>query len=206
VDLRCPASVRALRSSGGRLIGVELDDGSFVEADLAVVGVGISPNTELAGAAGLVVHNGIVVDEHLRTSDPDIYAAGDVANAFNPTLRRHLRVEHVTNAERHGPVAARSMLGLDASASRLPFFYTDQYDLGMEYIGYAEAGGYDQVVVRGDVANLGFVALWVADGRVVAGMQVNEWEATDPIEALILSGRQIAADRLADSDIALDDL
>ena len=121
-----------------------------------------------------------------------------MANAYHPILHRHLRVEHVTNAQRQGPVAARSMLGMDAAASRLPFFYTDQYDLGMEYTGYAEVGGYDQVVIRGDVPGLAFVALWVTDGRVVAGMHVNEWDATAPIEALILSGRRIASDRLAD--------
>ena len=206
VDLRCAVTVRRLRSAGGELVGVELDDGTAVDADLAVVGVGITPNTELAEAAGLVVENGIRVDEHLRTSDPDIYAAGDVANAYHPILHRHLRVEHVTNAQRQGPVAARSMLGMDAAASRLPFFYTDQYDLGMEYTGYAEAGGYDQVVLRGDVPGLAFVALWVADGRVVAGMHVNEWDSTKPIEALILSGRQIASDRLADPEIPLADL
>ncbi len=193
VDLRCDVTVRGLRSQGGQLSGVELDDGTLVEADLIVAGVGITPNTALAEAAGLVVDNGVQVDEHLRSSDPDIYAAGDVANAYHPILGRHLRMEHVTNARRQGPVAARSMLGQEASASRLPFFYTDQYDLGMEYTGYAPPGSYDQVVIRGDVSALKFVALWVADGKVLAGMHVNDWDATKPIEALILSGRQIAA-------------
>ena len=206
VDLRCAVVVSGVRSVDGALVGIELDDGTVVDADLAVVGVGATPNTELAEAAGLAVDDGIQVDEHLRTSDPDIYAAGDVANAYHPVLHRRLRVEHVTNARRQAVVAARSMLGLDASSDRLPFFYTDQYDLGMEYTGHAEPGGYDEVVIRGDVPNLRFVALWVADRRVVAGMHVNEWDSIGHIEALVLSGRQISADRIADPGIALQDL
>lgn len=206
VDLRCGVSVRRLVSAGGSLAGVELDDGTLVEADLAIVGVGITPNTELAETCGLEVANGIQVDEHLRTSDPDIFAAGDVANAYHPMLRRHLRVEHAANADRQGPVAARSMLGQDASDPRLPFFYTDQYDLGMEYVGYADPGGYDLVVIRGDVTSLRFVAFWVAGGAVIAGMHVNEWDATKPIEALIVSGRQVDPKRLADPDVPIADL
>ena len=203
VDLRCGVTVRALLSEGGVLTGVELEGGTVVEADTVVAGIGITPNTSIAEEAGLVVDNGILVDEHLRTSDPAIFAAVDVANAFHPMLGRHVRVEHFMNALRQGPVAARSMLGQAAANNELPFFYTDQYDLGMEYVGYTEDGQYDQVVIRGDVHARRFVALWVADRRVVAGMHANEWDATEHLDALVTSGRTIDLERLADPTIPL---
>ncbi|MGB8020147.1 MAG: FAD-dependent oxidoreductase [Candidatus Nanopelagicales bacterium] len=201
VDLRCDATIGRFLGTGGALVGVELADGTRVDADLAVVGVGIIANTEIAQACGLDVSDGIRVDQHLRTSDPRIYAAGDVADAHHPILGRHIRVEHWANALRQGPVAARSMLGLDAAYTRLPFFYTDQYDLGMEYIGYAPTGS--EVLIRGDVAARRFVAFWTSGDRVLAGMHVNVWDATEPIEDLILSGREVDVGRLADADIPI---
>lgn len=201
VDLRTGSAIERFLGSHGDLAGVELADGSQVEADLAVVGVGIAPNVELAQACGLDVADGIRVDEHLRTADPSIYAAGDVANALHPILGGHIRVEHWANALRQGPIAARSMLGQDVSYARLPFFYTDQYDIGMEYVGHAPPPA--QVVLRGDVAGRRFVAFWLGTGRVLAGMHVNVWDATKPIEDLILSGRKVDASRLADVDIPI---
>ena len=135
VDLRCQVAVAELTGSNGSVTGVMLSDESRIDADMVLVGIGITPNTELAAEAGLDVGNGIVVDEHLRTSDPDIYAAGDVANAYNPRLDRHLRVEHWANARRQGATAAKAMLGHDAVDTRPSYFYSDQYDLGMEYTG-----------------------------------------------------------------------
>ncbi len=205
VDLRLGVSIRRLLGTES-LTGVELDDGTAVTADVAVVGVGILPNTEIAAEAGLIVDNGIVVDEHLQTSDPAIWAAGDVAAAYHPVLQRRIRVEHVTNALHQGPAAARSMLGGAEPYADLPFFYSDQYDLGMEYVGFAEPGGYDRVVLRGDVAGLEFVAFWCSAGRVVAAMHVNLWDAIDPLRALVASGRTIASERLGDSSIPLDEL
>jgi len=204
VDLRCGVHVERILGAGGRVTGVELGGGEVVGADLVVVGVGIRPNTALAQGAGLAVENGVLVDAHLRTSDPDVYAAGDVANAFHPFLERRLRVEHWANAMRQGPVAARSMLGQDATYARLPYFFTDQYDLGMEYNGYA--GAEDRVVLRGDVAGREFIAFWLADGRVLAGMGVNIWDTTADVTKLITSRREVDLGRLANPDVPLRDV
>lgn len=197
---------RFLGGADGALEAVELADGARVEADLAVVGIGIQPDTVLAEEAWLQVGDGVHADEHLRTSDPHIYAAGDVANAYHPVIGCRLRVEHWANALHHGPVAARSMLGQRASISALPFFFTDQYDLGMEYVGFTEPGNYDQVVLRGDVPGLHFVAFWLRAGRVVAGMHGNRWGAIKPLEALVRSGRKVDPARLADDAVPLKSL
>ena len=148
VDLRCQVAVAELAGRNGAVTGVVLSDGSRIDADLVLVGVGITPNTQLAAEAGLDVDNGIIVDEHLRTSDADIFAAGDVANAYNPRLDRHLRVEHWANARRQGATAAKAMLGQDAIDTRPSYFFSDQYDLGMEYTGDIGPSGYDQVIFR----------------------------------------------------------
>ncbi|WP_433184142.1 NAD(P)/FAD-dependent oxidoreductase [Actinoallomurus sp. CA-150999] len=188
--------------------------GAEVEADVVIVGIGAVPNTALAEEAGLEVEDGIVVDASLRTSDPDIYAAGDVANAYHPLLGRRIRVEHWANALNGGPAAARSMLGQPVAYDRVPYFYTDQYELGMEASG-AWVGGYDQVVhrgsdpaayVSGDTDDLEFVAFWLSGGRVVGGMNVNIWDVTGDIQALIRSGKPVDAARLADPGVPLGDL
>ncbi|MER5864974.1 FAD-dependent oxidoreductase [Kitasatospora sp. NPDC002040] len=184
--------------------GVRLGDGELVAADAVVVGIGITPNTELAEAAGLEVGNGIRTDRHLATSAPDIWAAGDVANAFHPLFGRPVRVEHWANALHQPRIAARSMLGQDAVHDRVPYFFTDQYDLGMEYTGYVEPGGFDRVVFRGDRAAREFIAFWLDGGRVLAGMNVNIWDVTDPIRELVRSGRPVDPDRLADPAVPLD--
>ncbi|SDH15685.1 NAD(P)/FAD-dependent oxidoreductase [Nonomuraea jiangxiensis] len=206
VDLRSGVQVAEITGYGGRAGGVLLADGSRVEADAVIVGVGITPNTGLAAAAGLDVANGVRVDAGLRSSHPDIYAAGDVANAFHPRLGKHIRVEHWANALHQPPAAARAMLGQDVSYDRMPYFYTDQYDLGMEYTGYVEPGGYDQVVFRGRTDTREFIAFWLADGRVLAGMNVNVWDVTDPIDAIVTSGRRIDPARLTDADVPLTEL
>ncbi|TWF81157.1 3-phenylpropionate/trans-cinnamate dioxygenase ferredoxin reductase subunit [Pseudonocardia hierapolitana] len=206
VDLRLGTGVREIVGEGGRVASVTLDDGSSVPADAVVVGVGITPAVELAQAAGLAVDDGVLVDAALRTSDPDVYAAGDVANADNPLLHRRVRVEHWSNALNGGPAAARSMLGQDVGYDRVPYFFTDQYDLGMEYTGHAEPGGYDQVVFRGDVPGREFIAFWLADGRVLAGMNVNIWDVAEDIERIVRSGARIDPARLADPAVPLSDL
>ncbi|MGR4877917.1 NAD(P)/FAD-dependent oxidoreductase [Streptomyces sp. LARHCF249] len=206
VDLRFGAQVAEITGAGGRANGVLLADGSRIAADAVIVGVGIMPNTQLADAAGLEVDNGIRVDAHLRSSHPDIYAAGDVANAFHPLLGRHIRVEHWANAVNQPQTAAKAMLGQDVAYDRVPYFFTDQYDLGMEYTGYVEPGGYDQVIFRGRRDTREFIAFWLTEGRLLAGMNVNVWDVTDPIRALVTSGQPVDPARLADPDVSLSDL
>ena len=205
VDLRFGVQVAEITGSGGQADGVRLADGSHIPADAVVVGVGITPNSQLAEAAGLEVGNGIVVDAGLRSSDPDIYAAGDVANAYHPLLGRHVRVEHWANALNQPQAAARAMLGQDVAYDLVPYFYTDQYDLGMEYAGYVEPGGYDRVVFRGDVEGREFVAFWLRGGRVLAGMNVNIWDVNEMIQAIVRGGRPVDASRLADPGVPLDE-
>lgn len=207
VDVRLGVQVAEITGSDPRrATGVRLGDGTRIDADLIVAGIGAIPNDELARAAGLVVDNGIIVDEHLRSSDPDVFAAGDVARAFHPVLGKHIRIEHWANAFNQPEVAAASMLGIDAVYDRLPYFYSDQYELGMEYSGYVEPGDYDEVVFRGNRDALEFIAFWVKDHRVLAGMNVGIWDETENIRALITSRRQIDSATLADSDTRLADL
>jgi 3-phenylpropionate/trans-cinnamate dioxygenase ferredoxin reductase subunit len=207
VDFRFGATVAAFRTDGGRVSGVVLGDGTELAADAVVVGVGIRPATDLAEAAGLAVDNGVLTDAAMRTSDPDIYAAGDVANREHPVLGRRIRVEHWANALNGGPAAARAMLGKDADYPDLPYFYTDQYDLGMEYSGYVEPGGYDAVVYRGTPGPAEeFIAFWTSGGRVLAGMNVNVWDVSEAIQALVRSGKPIDPARLADPEVPLTDL
>jgi 3-phenylpropionate/trans-cinnamate dioxygenase ferredoxin reductase subunit len=206
VDLRLGTGIREIAGADGRVASVALDDGTSLPADAVVVGVGITPAVELAQSAGLAVDNGVLVDAALRTSDPDVYAAGDVANADNPLLGKHIRVEHWQNALDGGPAAARSMLGQDVVYDRVPYFFTDQYDLGMEYTGYAEPGSYDQVVFRGDVQGREFISFWLSDGRVLAGMNVNVWDVAADVERIIRSGTPVDPARLADPTVPLSDL
>ncbi len=214
VDFRFGSGITEFLGSGSTLTGVRLTDGTVVPADVAVVGVGIVPNVELASEAGIEVENGIATDASLRTSDPDVYACGDVAFSFNPLLGKRIRVEHWANALNGGPAAARAMLGQDVVYDRVPYFYSDQYDLGMEYSGYVEPGGYDQVVFRGSTEVVGgkapeFLAFWVAGGRVLAGMNANVWDVTPDVQKLVragYAGKAVDLDRLADPDVPLADL
>ncbi|MFE4975148.1 NAD(P)/FAD-dependent oxidoreductase [Kitasatospora sp. NPDC056651] len=207
VDLRFGVRVAELTGEDGTVSGVRLADGTTVAADAVVVGIGIAPAAGLAEAAGLEVDNGIKTDQRLRTSDPDVYAAGDVANAYHPLFGRHLRVEHWANALNQPQTAARALLGQpDAVYDRVPYFFTDQYDLGAEYVGYVEPDGYDQVVFRGDPATREFIAFWLSGGRVLAGMNVNVWDVTDPIRELVRSGRVVDTKALADPGVPLDAL
>jgi 3-phenylpropionate/trans-cinnamate dioxygenase ferredoxin reductase subunit len=179
-------------------------DGASIETSFVVVGVGVAPRTGLIEHAGLRVDNGVVVDEKLQTSAPGVYAAGDVANARHPFYGRHIRVEHWANALNQGPAAARNMLGMAEPYDEIPYFFSDQYETAMEYSGYATE--WDEVVFRGDVADREFVAFWLKNEQLVAGMNMNVWDVQDPIRALIRSRRRLDPGRLADSDILLSDL
>jgi len=203
VDLRLGVRVEAIVGDGQRATGVRLGDGTVVEADAVVVGIGITPNTALAEAAGLTVVDGVLVDEHLTTSDPDIFAAGDVANAYYPHLGTHVRVEHWAAALNQGPVAAANMAGTRTVYDRVPYFYSDQYDWGMEYSGYVPGGTADDLVIRGDLGAGRFIAFWITDGRVRAGMNVNIWDVTEPIQALVRADRPIDPSALADPAVPL---
>lgn len=206
VDLRVSAQVREIADDAGRVTGVVLDTGEVIAADVVVVGIGAVPNAGLAKDAGLSVDNGVVTDAGFTTSDPDVYAVGDVASVFHPVLGRHHRIEHWANAEKAGPAAGRAMLGQQVSYDEIPYFYTDQFDLGMEYSGYGSLAAGAEVVFRGDRVGREFVAFWIADRRVVAGMNVNVWDVNQTVQQLIRSGVEVDADQLADESIALADL
>ncbi|WP_417218331.1 NAD(P)/FAD-dependent oxidoreductase [Arthrobacter sp.] len=200
VHLRLGLQVTAILEADGRAAGVETSDGE-VPADVVLLAVGATPAVELAEAAGLATDNGVLVDAALRTSDPDILAAGDVANAENTELGR-LRVEHWDNAIRQGQLAAKTILGHTDRYDWQPYFFTDQFDLGMEYVGHA--GPEAQTVIRGDLEEGEFIAFWVEDGVLTAAMNVNIWDVNDTLRALL--GRAVEVERLADEDVPLDQL
>jgi len=183
---------------------VRTSDGHELDCDFVVVGVGVEPRTELAAKAGLTLDDGIAVDERLRTSAPAVFAAGDVANAYHPFYGERIRVEHWANALNQGPAAARSMLGGGEAYERLPYFFSDQYDVGMEYSGFARS--WDRVVLRGDPGKREFIAFYLVRDRVVAGMNVNVWDVTNPIQSLIRDRVPVDDRRLADPDIPLAEL
>jgi 3-phenylpropionate/trans-cinnamate dioxygenase ferredoxin reductase subunit len=184
VDLRTGVQIAAITPNGDGAT-VSLGDGSALDVDLLVVGVGVEPNTELAQAAGLEIDNGVRTDSRLRTADEHIYAIGDVANADHPVLGHALRVEHWDTAIKHGETLAATLSGTPTEASALPYFFTDQYDLGMEYVGNPGPEGYDRVVLTGDVPGRVFRAWWLRGDLVVAGMHVNDWDATDEIRRVV---------------------
>ncbi|HEY1343586.1 MAG TPA: FAD-dependent oxidoreductase [Streptosporangiaceae bacterium] len=206
VEFRFGESVSEVRGPAGQVGEVVTSSGATLPADVVVVGVGVVPNTGLAADAGLEVSNGVVTDAALRTSDSSIYAAGDVASSYHPLLGRRVRVEHWANALNSGPAAARSMLGQDVTYDPVPYFFSDQYDLGMETAGLPEPGSYDQVLYRGDRPGREFIAFWLAGGAVVAGMNVNVWDVSDDIQALIRSGKKVDPARLADPGVPLTEV
>jgi 3-phenylpropionate/trans-cinnamate dioxygenase ferredoxin reductase component len=207
VDLRLGSSVSRIEGrddDAGRVGAVVTSDGTHIPTDIVIVGIGAVPDTELAERAGLRVDNGVLVDASLRTEDPDIYAAGDVANAFHPLYAHHIRVEHWANALNAGPAAARAMLGQPVSHDHIPYFFTDQYEIGMEYCGWFAPGQSDAVITRGDEDAPAFQAFWLAGDRVVAGMHVNMWDdGIGPIEELIRRGGPVDPGRLADPAVPL---
>jgi 3-phenylpropionate/trans-cinnamate dioxygenase ferredoxin reductase component len=206
VTFRFEESVTELRGSGGTVREAVTSAGTVLPADLVVVGIGAVPATSLASAAGLDVGNGVIVDAGLHSSAPDVFAAGDVANSYHPLLGRHVRVEHWANALNGGPAVARSMLGRGVSYDPVPYFFSDQYDLGMETAGLPEPGSYDEIVYRGDRDAREFIAFWLHGGAVVAGMNVNVWDVTDDIQALIRSKRPVNVARLADPDTPIPEV
>ena len=204
VDLRLGVGVDGIDAQADGASVVRLADGAALPADLVVVGIGAQPEVDLAREAGLAVGDGVLVDAWLRTSDPYVFAAGDLADHDHPVLRRRLRVEHWDNAIHQGRAAARVMLGGDDAYDRLPYFFTDQYDLGMEYVGSVSRDGYEEVVLRGDVEARVFSAFWLQGRRVLAAMHANDWDLIDPIRGIV--GREVDRDRLADATVPLDEV
>lgn len=203
------ARLTEITGQDGMVLAARTDDGEEHPAHAVLAAIGAAPRTALAEAAGLALVDradggGIAVDASLRTSDPDIHAAGDVAAAEHPWLHTRLRVEHWANALNGGPAAARAMLGQEVSYDRVPYFFSDQYDVGLEYSGYAPPGSYDQVVLRGDAGKPEFIAFWLREGRLLAGMNVNVWDVTQDIQRLIRSGARLDPEALADPTVPLD--
>ena len=206
VILRRSVSVTSVIGENGRATAVKLEDGEVIPADLVLVGIGVTPNVELANSAGLTIDNGISVDASLRTSDPAIYAAGDVANAYHPVAKLRLRSEHWANALNGGKAAARSMLGHNVSFDNIPYFYTDQFDVGMEYSGFSPLAAGADVVYRGDRVAREFIAFWVTGGTVVAGMNVNVWDVNKAVQGVIRRGNQVDRVNLANTQVPLESL
>ena len=203
VDLRTGIGITGIERSGDGAL-VHLREGNPLRCDLLVVGIGVEPVVEPAGAAGLTIDNGIPTDARLLTSDPYVRAAGDVANVDHPRLGRPVRVEHWDTAIQHGKVAAANVLGRDTMADALPYFFTDQYDFGLEYVGNPGPDGFDRVVLRGDPASYAFTAWWLRGDEVVAGMHANDWDAIEDVRRIV--GTRVAPDRLADENVALGDV
>jgi 3-phenylpropionate/trans-cinnamate dioxygenase ferredoxin reductase subunit len=204
VDLRLGAGVASFSGEGGKVTAVTTDAGDDLAADLVVVGVGIRPNVALAEAAGLDVDNGVLVDALLASSDPDVFAAGDVANAEHPLYGARVRVEHWANALNQGKAAGRNMAGAGEPYVRVPYFYTDQYDLSMEYYGYTGREGHDRVVFRGEPVGGGeWLAFWLRDGRVRAAMNVNVWDQADALKKLTRDQTEVDPEALADPSVDL---
>ncbi|HEY2299096.1 MAG TPA: FAD-dependent oxidoreductase [Jatrophihabitans sp.] len=203
VDLRLGVKISEIvLDDDGAAKAVELDDGTTIDADLVIAGVGVVPEDSLARMAGLDVDNGVLVTASLRTSDGDIYAVGDVANHDHPILGR-LRVEHWANALNQPAAAAKALLGdSNARYDNMPYFFTDQYDLGMEYVGFAPRDSYAKVVVRGDTGKREFVAFWLDDeNHVLAAMNVNVWDVVEELKPIIAERQVVDPDKLTDSSV-----
>ena len=200
------AEFLAVGPGAARVGSVVTSSGAELAADVVVVAIGVVPNDRLARAAGLDVDNGVLTDSALHTSAPDIFAVGDVANTYLPALGRHVRVEHWANALNGGKAAAMSMLGQQVEYNRVPYFFSDQYDLGMECAGLPLPGSYDEVVYRGDSSSPEYIAFWLNKGHLIAGMNVNVWDVNDDIQGLIRSGKTMDPSRLADPGIPLSEI
>ena len=207
VDLRTEAQVAEILTEGDRAVGVRFKDGSAIDADNVVIGIGVSPVIALAEEAGLDIDNGVLVDASLRTSNADIYAVGDIANHDHPVLGHRIRVEHWATALNQPAVAVAALLGEETDGfTNLPYFFTDQYDLGSEYVGHA-TGSEEKVVIRGDLSKREFVAFWVnTEDQILAAMNVNVWDIPDQIKPLIAEKKKVNLEQLADPNVPFSEL
>jgi 3-phenylpropionate/trans-cinnamate dioxygenase ferredoxin reductase subunit len=189
---------------GARVERAVSSTGRALDCDFVVVGVGMEPATELAEQAGLAIDNGIVVNEYCETSSPDVYAAGDVANFYHPLLGERIRVEHWANAQNQGVAAAKSMLGIREPYAEIPWFYSDQYKLNLQYLGHARS--WDEVVLRGDVASRKFSAFYLENGRIKAVLAVNRFKDINGSRELIRQGVVVDPAQLRDEGVDLKSL
>jgi 3-phenylpropionate/trans-cinnamate dioxygenase ferredoxin reductase subunit len=203
VEVLLGAGVEAI-DDGPAGVSVVLTDGRRVAGDAVVVGIGLAPNVELAQAAGLAVDNGIVVDEQGRTSDPDIFAAGDVANAPLACLGRRIRLESWANAQNQAIAAAKAALGADAGYDELPWFWSDQYDMNLQILGLPAK--WPEPVVRGDAAGASFSLFYLEGERLAAVVSVNAPRDLRAVKKLIQSRKPVRAGDLADPAVALQKL
>jgi 3-phenylpropionate/trans-cinnamate dioxygenase ferredoxin reductase subunit len=203
VDLVPGATIEAFEGNG-RVERARLADGRTFDCDFVVVGVGIEPRVQLAEAAGLAVDDGVVTDELLRTDVEGIFAAGDVASAYHPFFERRLRIEHWSNARYQAPAAALNMLGRGKAYDRIPTFFSEQYGVSLDYVGFAQS--WDQVVIRGDTSERELVAFYLVDGRVMAALAIDVPDQRDVLADLIRARSRLDRSRLADPDIPLSEL
>jgi 3-phenylpropionate/trans-cinnamate dioxygenase ferredoxin reductase subunit len=207
VDLRTGVQITSFEyeaHADAAVTHIHLSDHSRVEADFIIVGIGVVPNTELAEGAGLVVDNGIVVDDCTRTSDPDIVAAGDCTNHPNEFLNRRVRLESVQNAMEQGRAAARTMLGKPETYKMVPWFWSDQFDLKLQMVGIST--GYDQIVIRGDLASRAFAAFYLHEGHVIAADTVSKPLDFMLAKKMVAARMRIDPAQLADETVALKSL
>jgi 3-phenylpropionate/trans-cinnamate dioxygenase ferredoxin reductase subunit len=203
-DIRLNVTVTGFEGAHGRLTRVRLSDGSTVEADCAVVGVGVAPNVELAAEAGLACDDGILTDEFGQTSDPDIFAAGDCTKHPNALTGRRVRLESVQNAIDQAKHAALAMLGEKTPYAEVPWFWSDQYDLKLQIAGLS--AGHDQQVMRGDPAKRSFAVLYFKEGTLIAVDAVNAAAEYMLGRKLIAARARIPADKLADTRVSMKEL
>ncbi len=200
VELHLGAQVDAIEGSD-HVSGVRLSAGTVIPADVVVVGIGVTPNIDVARDCGLAVDHGVLVDASLATSHPDVYAAGDIAEATNPAFGGgRVRVEHWANALNQGLMAGSNAAGATGQFERIPYFYSDQYDMGMEYSGWPTA--WDSVAFRGNPDDGAFVAFYLRDGRVIGGANVNVWDVNEHVQRLIRAGTAVDPERLTDLDVS----
>jgi 3-phenylpropionate/trans-cinnamate dioxygenase ferredoxin reductase subunit len=202
VDIRLGAGVKAIED-GARLV-VRLADGSALEADAIVAGIGLEPDVALAREAGLTVDNGVIVDEQGRTSDPDVFAAGDCANTPLPCLGRRVRLESWANAQNQAIVAAKAALGQDARYDELPWFWSDQYDVNLQILGLPAR--WPEPVVRGDPASGSFSHFYLDGERIAAIVSVNAPRDLRAAKKLVQTRKPVSAASLADPAVQLQRL
>lgn len=203
VDLRLGESVVDVSESAAGVV-VTTSGGTRIEGDAVVAGIGIEPNVEVAQRSGVTVSNGIMVDEHCRTSVSNVLAAGDVANHWHPLFGERMRVEHFDNASKQGAAAGRSLLGRGGPYTDPHWFWSDQYDVNLQYAGHAS--GSDELIVRGSLDDLDFCAFYLRDGLVRAAFGVDRGAEVMAAKELIAGQVRVPAGVLADSGADLAEL
>lgn len=204
VDIRTGTSLSKLEGKDGAVTTAVLGDGTKLDADLVLVGIGILPNEELARESGIACNNGILVDRDARTSDPRIFAAGDCACRPLVHFGRSGRLESVHNAIEQGKLAAAAILGKPRPIEDCPWFWSDQYDLKLQIAGLSQ--GYDQIVLRGSPDDRKFAAFYLKNGTLIAVDAINSPPEFLASKKLIMSGAKIPADILADTSIPMKEI